>query len=179
MRKFIRGLDTFNRMCTGGARLVVSVCVAAMIIIVFCGVVWRYFLRDPLSWVDEVAALLLVVISFLGCYLAMARKRLARIDLLLSRFKGRARTAAYVFSECLSLVMILLVVYFGVRLFLMPTSLRQKTPGMFIPLWIFYGLIPLTFLGNVIVTAGHILHYLYDGSGDPDGEAEGRREAAA
>ncbi|MDR1535505.1 MAG: TRAP transporter small permease [Planctomycetota bacterium] len=162
MKTLMRRLDAFNRGTTTAARWLADLCVAAMIVIVFCGVLWRYVLRDPLSWVDEMAALLLVVISFLGCHLAMHKKKLARIDLLISRFGGRARTVAYVVSECLSLVMVGVVIYYGTKLFFLPTSLRQRTSGMYIPLWFFYGLIPLTFVGNAILTVANILHYFLD-----------------
>ncbi|MDR1518831.1 MAG: TRAP transporter small permease [Planctomycetota bacterium] len=178
MRKLIDCLDAFNRACAAGARFIACACIAFMITIVFCGVVWRYLLKDALSWVDEVAALTLVVISFLGCYLAMHKHKLARIDLLISMFEGRAKTAAYVISECASLAMLLVVIYYGAQLFLLPTSLRQRTPGTYIPLWIFYGLIPFTFFMNAIVSATDILHYVFDGP-KRIGKETGREEAVS
>ncbi len=166
MKTFIRYLDSFNHAATTIARYIVCTCVAFMILIVFCGVVWRYLLLDALSWVDELAALMLVVISFLGCYLALHKHKVARIDLFISMLKGRAKKVAYVVSECASLLMIFIVIYYGAQLFLMPTSLRQKTPGMYIPLWIFYGMIPFTFLLNAFVSVANILHYIYDQPGE-------------
>jgi TRAP-type C4-dicarboxylate transport system permease small subunit len=160
MGKIIAGLEMFNNACAAAAKVFVSIAVAVQSVIIFCGVLWRYFLRSPLTWTDEVATLLLVVIAFLGCYLALSQNRLARIELIISRFKGAANTAAYVVSELFSVVMLVCVVYFGFRLFLMPTSLNQRTSGMGIPLWIFYGLIPLMFGLCFIKTITKILQLL-------------------
>jgi len=166
MTKLIQSLEKFNNGCVAGAKFVVNICVAAQIIIIFCGVVWRYFLRNPLTWVDELATLLLVVIAFLGCYIALSQNKLARTELFIGMFQGKARIAVYVLSEVCSLAMLVAVVFFGVQLFLMPTSLKQSTPGMYIPLWIFYGLIPLMFSLCIIKTVTKILHYL-SGDGTP------------
>lgn len=162
MQKLIRGLDAFNRWSSTIVKWLVSVCVAVQVIIVFCGVIWRYFLRSPITWVDEVAALLLVVIAFLGCYIALTRNGLARIELLISKFKGPWKKAVYVLSELLTLTMLIVAVIYGVKLFLLPTSLNQSTPGLYIPLSIFYGLIPITFLLCCISTVTKILHYIFD-----------------
>jgi TRAP-type C4-dicarboxylate transport system permease small subunit len=166
MRKIIAGLELFNNACAAVVKVLVSIAVAAQIIIIFCGVLWRYFLRRPLTWTDEFATLLLVIIAFLGCYLALSQNKLARIELLISRFKGNAHTAVYVVSELFSVAILVFVVYFGFRLFLMPTSLGQRTSGVGIPLWIFYGLIPLMFGLCLVKTLTKILQFLADGPPD-------------
>jgi TRAP-type C4-dicarboxylate transport system permease small subunit len=171
MGKVIAALELFNNACAAVVKVVVSIAVAAQIVIIFCGVLWRYFLRSPLTWTDEFATLLLVIIAFLGCYLALSQNKLARIELFISRFKGNAHTAIYIISELFSIAILVFVVYFGFRLFLMPTSLGQKTPGVGIPLWIFYGLIPLMFGLCLIKTLTKILQLLADGS--PDAENAG------
>lgn len=168
MQKLIRGLDAFNRWSATIVKWLVSACVAVQVIIVFCGVIWRYFLHSPITWVDEVAALLLVVIAFLGCYIALTRNGLARIELLISKFKGPWKKAVYVLSELLTLVMLVVAVVYGVKLFLLPTSLNQSTPGLYIPLSIFYGLIPITFLLCCISTITKILHYIFDKEEDSE-----------
>ncbi|MDR1932015.1 MAG: TRAP transporter small permease [Spirochaetales bacterium] len=166
MKKIITGLEVFNTVCMAAAKIIVDISVAVQIVIIFCGVVWRYFLQSPLVWVDEFASLLLVVIAFLGCYLALSQNKLARTELFIGLFKGKSRKAVYIVSELFSLAMLAIVVYFGVRLFLMPTSLNQKTPGMYIPLWIFYGMIPFMFGLCIVKTVTKILRYIADGEGE-------------
>jgi TRAP-type C4-dicarboxylate transport system permease small subunit len=176
MGKIIAGLEMFNNACAAVAKVCAGIAVAVQIVIIFCGVLWRYFLRSPLTWTDEIATLLLVIIAFLGCYLALSQNRLARIELIISRFKGGAHTAAYVVSELFSVAMLVCVAYFGSRLFLLPTSLNQKTSGMGIPLWIFYGLIPLMFGLCFVKTITKILQLLANGRSESPGNAGGAPE---
>ncbi len=162
MRKILQGLDVFNKTAVKITKWIVSACIAAQILIIFAGVIWRYFLNAPLSWVDEMAALLLVLIAFMGCYVALSDGKLARIELFIGCFKGISKTTLYVVSEMMSLLMLLFVVVYGTKLFLLPTSLNQKTPGLYIPLSIFYGLIPVMFSLCSLATVTRILHYLFD-----------------
>ena len=53
MRKILQGLDVFNKTAVKITKWIVSACIAAQILIIFAGVIWRYFLNAPLSWVDE------------------------------------------------------------------------------------------------------------------------------
>ncbi len=174
MKELVRRLDAFNGVVTKGAESVANLCVAAQIVIVFCGTVWRYCLNSPLSWVDEMAALLMVVIAFLGCYIAMARHKLARIEVVLKLFHGRKRAIAYCISEVIGILMILFVIVFGWELFMSPTSLGQRSAGMGIPLAIFYFLIPATFVLNLILAVTDILHYLTDEADQIDKEIDER-----
>ncbi len=166
MQKMIHCLDKFNGAVVRIVKYIVAACIAAQIIIIFCGVIWRYFLNAPLSWVDELAALLLVLITFLGCYVALAKGKLARIELLIGSFKGKTKKAMYVASEGISLVMLFFIIKYGAELFVLPTSLKQKTPGLYIPLWIFYGLIPVMFSLCAVSTVTKILHHLFDKEDD-------------
>ncbi len=162
MKRIIHGLDAFNNFMVKITKYIVSFCIAAQILIIFCGVIFRYFLNTPLTWVDEVAALLLVLIAFLGCYVALAGGNLARIELFIGRFKLKTKRVLYILSESISLLLLVITVVYGYQLFILPTSLNQKTSGLFIPLWIFYGLIPLMFSLCAISSVTKILHYVFD-----------------
>lgn len=159
MAKLLKGLDALNEKIAIGIKQLLVIFMAMQVSIIFFGVIFRYFLNNPIVWVDEVSTLLLVVITFLGCYIAHYNNNLARIELLIDKFKGRLRTIVYIISEIISLTMLVIIVYLGFKLFMLPTSLKQTTPGIFIPLWIFYALIPATFSLNVLTTISRIFHY--------------------
>ena len=99
MQKILHGLDCFNGTIVRIVKFIVSVCIAVQILIIFAGVIWRYFLNAPLSWVDEVAALLLVMIAFMGCYVALASRKLARIELFIpSPYVPESKNAGTLYS---------------------------------------------------------------------------------
>jgi TRAP-type C4-dicarboxylate transport system permease small subunit len=160
MKSLINAMEIFNKIFTKIAEAIVIICIAGQAVLIFNTVIFRYFLNNPLTWGDEISVLLLVVITFFGCYLAMRHNKLARIELFIGRFTGKKRTLIYIISELMTLTMLLFVLYFGVILFLSPTSLKQKTPGLYIPLCIFYGMIPITFFASIINTFSKIMNYL-------------------
>jgi len=160
MKSLINAMETFNNIFTKMAETIVIICISCQAILIFCAVVFRYFLNNPITWGDEVSVLLLVVITFFGCYLGVRHNKLARIELFIGRFKGKRRTLFYIISELMILAMLVIVLYFGVLLFISPTSLKQKTPGLFIPLWIFYGMIPITFFACIMNSLSKITTYI-------------------
>lgn len=162
MTKILSGLDKINNKIFVVVRYLVVACIALQVNIIFLGAIFRYFFNNPLTWVDEFSALLLVTITFLGCYLALSKNQIARIELFIGGFKGRAKKILYIVSELATLIMLIFIVNLGIRLFLLPTSLKQTTPGMGVPLWIFYALIPATFTLNILKTISKILHYIFD-----------------
>jgi len=90
----------------------------------------------------------------------MRSNKIARIELFIDRFKGKRRTLVYIVSELFTITMMVIVVYFGIVLFLTPTSLKQKTPALFVPLWIFYGMIPFIFFSTIINSLSKIINYI-------------------
>jgi len=160
MKIFVNFLKNFNDIFTKIAKGTVVICISSQALLIFITVIFRYFLNNPITWGDEVSVLLLVVITFFGCYLATRKNKLARIELFINRFKGNKRTIIYVISEMIALIMMLFVLYFGYKLFISPTSLKQRTPGLFIPLWIFYLMIPTTFFASITHTLEKIISYI-------------------
>jgi len=160
MKSLVNAIEAYNNIFTKIAEAVVMICISCQALLVFCAVVFRYFLNNPITWGDEAAVLLLVFIAFFGCYLAMRRNKLARIELFINRFKGKRRTLVYIVSELLILAMMIIVLYFGIILFLTPTSMKQKTPALLVPLWIFYGMIPFTFFSSIINSISKIINYI-------------------
>jgi len=160
MNLFCNALKIFNSFFTKIAETIVVVCIASQAFLIFITVIFRYFLNNPITWGDEVSVLLLVVITFFGCYLSIRKNKLARIELFIDRFKGNKRIIIYIISEIVALIMMLFVLYFGYKLFISPTSLKQRTPGLFIPLWIFYLMIPTTFFASITHSIDKIVIYL-------------------
>ena len=48
--------------------------------VVFVSVIWRYFLRDPFEWSEEIARALMVMLVFFGAAAALGRSRHVGID---------------------------------------------------------------------------------------------------
>jgi tripartite ATP-independent transporter DctM subunit len=72
--------------------------VLAEIVLLFIGVVFRYGLRDPLAWTNELASTLFLWLAMLGSVIALQRSEHMCLTGLVARLgpRGRARAAAVV-----------------------------------------------------------------------------------
>jgi tripartite ATP-independent transporter DctM subunit len=68
-----------------------SLLVAAEIVVLLAGVIWRYVLRAPLVWSDELAAMLFLWLAMLGSVVALQRGEHMRMTALVSRASPQKR----------------------------------------------------------------------------------------
>ena len=79
--------------------------VAAEIVLLFAGVVWRYVLNAPLVWVDEVAGVLFLWLVSLGAVIALRRGEHMRMTVVV----GRLRPSVQRFGACFSALLVVVV----------------------------------------------------------------------
>jgi TRAP-type C4-dicarboxylate transport system permease small subunit len=83
--------------------------------ILFSGVVWRYFLVDPLPWTDEVARMLFVWLAFIGAALGVKRGLHASVALLSQWMPPLAHRALMLFGCLVVAAVAFVLVYVGVE----------------------------------------------------------------
>lgn len=140
------------------ARAVTAVAICIQMVIVFIGVVFRYFFDSPLSWSDEFATYLLVIITFFGAYVALVDKMLAKIELLVDRLPQPYKLFMIMTANMMSLSLLAAIAYFGTELALSPVIMRQTTPAMQLPMWWFFSIIPIA----AVLMINHIILETYD-----------------
>lgn len=69
----------------------VALLMVGLTLVVFLGVVFRYFFLAPLAWTEEIGRLCLVWMSFLGAYLALHRGQHMYMELSRRRLSRRAQ----------------------------------------------------------------------------------------
>lgn len=112
---------------------------AAMVAVVLAAVVWRYALRAPISWSDEVATSLFVWVSFLGAALAMAERQHYGFEGLLERLPASARRLVEATTG--AGVVIFLVVLTVLGLQVLPILAVQRTPSLQVSVvWVYASL---------------------------------------
>lgn len=114
------------------------------VLVIFLGVFFRYFLRSPLTWVDELSCYLLVFTTFMGGYVAFKEAKLARITIIVDRCPPLLKKALVILADLAILAFLIAVAYYGSKLAGMPTIQRQKTPAMQIPMIYFFAFIPIS-----------------------------------
>jgi TRAP-type C4-dicarboxylate transport system permease small subunit len=96
----LRATDRLRHVVEASAALVLAIDVA----VVFCSVVWRYFLHEPLDWAEEVARALLMLLVFLGATIGLAKSQHMGIDSVRGLLAERPRE--FVVQCCNWIVMV-------------------------------------------------------------------------
>ncbi len=118
----LRMTENLRRLVEASAALVLAVDV----VVVFCSVVWRYFLHEPLDWAEEVARSLLMLLVFLGATIGLAKSQHMGIDTVRGMLPERGRD--HVLQGCNWIVLIVAAVLSWSGAELMLSSQGQITP---------------------------------------------------
>jgi TRAP-type C4-dicarboxylate transport system permease small subunit len=99
LRAAARTLLTVESYFGSVVEIVAALLIAAEIVILFAGVISRYFLQQPLVWSDELASLLFLWLASLGAVVAFRRNEHMRMTALVGMTSSRMRA----FLEAISI----------------------------------------------------------------------------
>ncbi|HWU41256.1 MAG TPA: TRAP transporter small permease, partial [Candidatus Acidoferrum sp.] len=114
---------------------------AAMTILVFLTVIYRYFLLAPISWGEEMARFLFIALSMLGASLAMKDRSHFAITILTARFPAPVRAWLEVVVALGATALLAIVIDKGWSLTLL--NQNQISPALGVPMSIPYLAVPL------------------------------------
>ncbi len=98
-----------------GIDFILAMILAAMTVIVFTQVFFRYILNSPLSWPEEVARLMIVWLTFLGGYMALREKKHIGFNLLVKKLSPQAQQIVTIVGKVLIILFLLVMIKEGVR----------------------------------------------------------------
>lgn len=143
----VKKLKVFNKFEEGLSfvfKLITAVALFVQMFIVFLGVIMRYCFSSPQPWIDELSAYLLVVITYLGGYVALRGDKMAGITFLRDSLPPKARRALCILGDLMIMVLLAAIAWYGYVLCSSTTVLNQRTPTLRIPIIVFYCLIPIS-----------------------------------
>ncbi len=126
----LRSTEHLRKLVEFTAALVLAIDV----VVVFCSVVWRYFLHEPLDWAEEVARALLMMLVFLGATIGLAKSQHMGIDTVRGQLPPRAREWVLQGCNWVVLVVAAVLTYSGAQLML--SSQGQITPFGLPQMWL-------------------------------------------
>jgi len=104
-----------------------AVATSAIILQVF----FRYFLRMPFSWPEELATFLLSWITFLGASILIKHNGHIRVSILLDRLPHPARRMANIFLDLTMVMALALMIHYGIESFYIQNV--SRTVALHIP----------------------------------------------
>ncbi len=114
---------------------------AAMTILVFLTVIYRYFLLSPISWGEELARFMFIALAMLGAALAVKDRSHFTITILTSRFPTVVRGWLQVGIAAGTSLLLGIVIDKGWRLTLL--NRNQESPAIGVPMSVPYAAVPV------------------------------------
>jgi TRAP-type C4-dicarboxylate transport system permease small subunit len=138
---------------------------AMICLITFTNVVVRYLTDASFAFTEEISVFLLVVLALVGAAAAFARNRNIRMTFLAEKFSRRTQRILELIGLMLSIMLFLMVAWYGWRFVVDDWHYGTTSPGLGIPQWIYSIWLPVLALAIVLRVLGRIVRLLRCWSG--------------
>lgn len=125
-----------------------------MTLITFANVIMRQFAGLSLSFTEEISVNMFVLVTLMGTSIAAKRNEHLGVTALYDKMPFKARKASKLFGIGVTLIYLVIVVIYGIRMVYGELILEQKTPTMQWPEWIFGSFVVI---GAILI----LIRYLY------------------
>ena len=115
----------------------------------------RYILKNPSSWSEEMVSYLFAWMSLLGASIVVGERGHMNIPIVVERMSAKWRKTFAVFGEVVALAFALVILIYG-GIQIIGLAMGQMTSSLGLPIGIFYIVLPLSGVINVIYTALNI-----------------------
>jgi len=133
---------------------------AAITLVLFCNVIFRYFLKDPIFWANEASIFMMAWVTFLGGSLSLKNKSQASITFLVNRFTEKNKKVLNIVTHIVILASLGFLIYLSFDWIFSLTG--TKSSSMRIPMWIPYLSVPVGLTFAFIHILNHFLNFFKD-----------------
>jgi len=127
-------------------------CFCGMFLCVAGGVVFRYFLGNPLTWSDELGRYLFIWCALLGWVVAARRRSHLAITTVRMRLPARGQAALSLLAALAAIAFAVILAHYGVAITLRNADV--ETTSLFFTQGIVYGIVPVAALGVALHALG-------------------------
>ena len=78
----------------GAICILMAICFGSMTLVIFAQVIFRYILKSPLAWSEELARYLFVWVSFIGSVVAARRNQHIGVEMLVNKLPAGFRKSS-------------------------------------------------------------------------------------
>ena len=128
----------------------------AMVALTCWQVITRYILQNPSSWSEELFSYLFAWMALLGASIVVGERGHMNIPILVNRMGPAARKVLNIFAEVVACIFAaVILVYGGIQITTL--AMGQMTSSLGVPIGIFYIVLPLCGVLNIIYTILNII----------------------
>ena len=154
MNTYLRALTRLDNVLAKAEAAVLITLVAAITVIVFLQVAYRYVLTEPLHWSEELARYLFVWLSILGATLGLQKRGHFGLDFFYRMLPDKGKRFLQFLIYLLMGCVILVILVQGIKL--VQATVLQESPAMGISMGWAYACLPV----GAVFMAIHLLTIL-------------------
>lgn len=134
---FIKKIDN---ILTKFLEIMVIILLAISTTSIFIQVIFRYFLRMPILWTEELARYLLIWLAFLGSVLGIKNNAHLNIEIFLRIVKGKVKQLLNIMRCTIQIAFLIALIKGGLEI--IPKLGKFKSPMLQIPMnWVYISLV--------------------------------------
>lgn len=131
----------------------------AMVVLTCWQVFTRYILKNPSSWSEELVSYLFAWMALLGASIVVGERGHMNIPIVVDKMGSGAKKALAIFAEVVACVFAAVILVFG-GLQITSLAMGQMTSSLGVAIGIFYIVLPLSGVLNIIYTILNIVDIL-------------------
>ena len=152
-------MKTFRNAITRILNGLAGISFIAMVILTCWQVLTRYVLKNPSTWSEELVSYLFAWMSLLGASLVTCERGHMNIPIIVERFSETVQKGLNCFGEIVAFLFSAAILVFG-GVQITTLAMGQMTSSLGVPIGIFYIVLPLCGILNMIYTVLNIADIL-------------------
>lgn len=133
-------MKLLNLVVDSGTKLVMGVSAIAVLVVTFAQVLFRYVLKSPLPWSQDVLRLAFTYLVFWGAAWCVREKGHLNVDVVLTAIPVKLRAAVELAINLVLCAFFVFLVVYGIAF--AKNGLGQTAPYLPIPMTVYYASIP-------------------------------------
>lgn len=152
-------MNKFNKVVSKFEEFVLSLSILSMAILLIVGVFMRTVMNSSLTFSEEVASALLVVVSFFGLGYCARKGRHITMSMVFDMVKNKHKKIFMIVISLGSALATAYIAFLAYRYVLSVQNLGRVTPALQIPMYLIYSVVPLGFL---LATIEYISSFIFN-----------------
>jgi len=138
-------LKKINRLTCRISEFVVSLSFGTMVIIIFMQVIFRYLLKQSLSWSEELATFIFIWLTFIGASVATKERSHINVTMLVDSIKSaQTKKNILIVANILCIAFLSVVTFYGFKMAGQLLALGKNSAAMpFLKIGLIYFAIPI------------------------------------
>lgn len=121
-----------------------------MLVLLTLQVITRYVFKFSFTWTEELSTIMFVWLVYLGCSSAVLKGQHLRIDLLLEALKGKAKKAAYILTDVITMAFCAWMVPYLLNIISNLAARNSATMLLRLPQSAIYSIVPFAMVMTII-----------------------------